>query len=164
MTTLNHSSQKKSLVITGVNEDTRLLVQKITNKKLEDLVILSSFGSVISQPFGCLMRNIILATYKEDIDGIYIFGENTSVEEAMSKEKLVENIQATGVAEEVLKTLNYIDVVNHDLLNWLAGPTDIKETIKTNIELVKNHPLILKTIPIYGYLVDVETGEFDVVS
>lgn len=163
MTTVNHSSQKKSLVITGVNEDTRSWVQEMTGKKMEDVVILRSYGSVISQPFGCLMRNIILATFKEEIDGIYIIGEKTCVEE-MSKEKVLENIQAVGVTEDVITTLNYIDVVNHDLVNWLAGPTDIKETIKTNIDLIKNQPLILKTIPIYGYLVDGKTGKFDIVS
>ncbi|MFC7372453.1 hypothetical protein ACFQPF_12305 [Fictibacillus iocasae] len=150
----------KTLIVTGGGEEWSSLFSDITKKKKEDLVILRSCGSVILQPYGCLMRNIILAIYTENADEIVMIGERDRTENNVSKEMLWDKIQQTGVTKRVIHTINYTDVVNHDVLQWLAGPHDSYEIMRNNIERIKKHPLIPKSIDVHGYMVN-RSGEFE---
>ncbi len=64
-------------MITGLDQTAASLLPVITNKKAEQLIIASSFGTMITQPYGCTIRNIVLAIYAENVDEIYIIREKT---------------------------------------------------------------------------------------
>jgi carbonic anhydrase len=73
-------------------------------------------------------------------------------------------IEKSGVSKEVLKTIGYINVVGDNVLNWLIGPICVDEIIKKNIELIRKHPLIPKSVSVNGFIVNTETSEFEVVA
>ncbi|GAE47182.1 hypothetical protein [Mesobacillus boroniphilus] len=50
MSTIKSSATKKTMIITGVNQEIYPLFEVITNKKNKDMMILNSFGAVITQP------------------------------------------------------------------------------------------------------------------
>ncbi|ESU31752.1 hypothetical protein G3A_14950 [Bacillus sp. 17376] len=157
MSTIKSSATKKTMIITGVNQEIYPLFEVITNKKNKDMMILNSFGAVITQPYGCLIRNIILAVYNEMVDEIYIIGEMESKEVKLN---MSDKIKEHGVSGEILKTINYIDVVERDVISWLTGPQSIEDVIKKNKDLIKGHPLIPKTIPVHAYIANPKTGEY----
>lgn len=157
MSTVKRSATKKTMIITGVNEAIYPLFSEITYKKNKDMMILNSFGAVITQPYGCLIRNIILAIYNEMVEEIFIIGEMESKEVNLN---ISDKIKEHGVSKEILKTINYIDVVEHDVINWLTGPQNIEDVIKKNKDLIKGHPLIPKSIPVHAYIANPETGEY----
>lgn len=157
MSTVKSSATKKTMIITGVNQAIHPLLTAITNKNNKDMMILNSFGAVITQPYGCLIRNIILAIYNEMVEEIFIIGEMESKEVKLN---MSDKIKEHGVSEEILKTINYIDVVEHDVINWLTGPQNIEDVIKKNKDLIKGHPLIPKSIPVHAYIANPETGEY----
>jgi carbonic anhydrase len=76
MTKISNLFNQKALILTGFNEELYPLFPVITQKKTEELLVLHSFGKVISQPYGCLIRDIILAVYSENVEEIYIIEEN----------------------------------------------------------------------------------------
>ena len=43
-----------------------------TNINPENIIILQSYGPVISQPFDDLMRDIIVAVYQENVEEIFV--------------------------------------------------------------------------------------------
>ena len=157
MSTVKSSATKKTMIITGVNEAIYPLFPEITYKKNKDMIILNSFGAVITQPYGCLIRNIILAIYNEMVEEIFIIGEMESKEVKLN---MSDKIKEHGVSKDILKTINYIDVVDHDVINWLTGPQNIEDVIKKNKDLIKGHPLIPKSIPVHAYIANAETGEY----
>lgn len=65
-----------------------------------------------------------------------------------------------GVRERTIETINYIDVVKNDLLKWLTGHSSAKGAVSNSVKMIKRHPLIPLTIPVYGYTADITTGEF----
>ncbi|MBS8266279.1 hypothetical protein DYI25_17800 [Mesobacillus boroniphilus] len=160
MSTITSSATKKTMIITGVNQAIYPLFPEITNKKNKDMMILNSFGAVITQPYGCLIRNIILALYNENVEEIYIVGEMESKEIILNKEEILSKIKENGASEEIIKTINYIDVVERDVISWLAGPQNIEDVLKKNKELIKGHPLIPKSMPVHAYIANSETGEY----
>lgn len=157
MSTLKGSATKKTMIITGVNQAIYPLFPEITYKENKDMLILNSFGAVITHPYGCLIRNIILAIYNEMVEEIFIIGEMESKE---IKVNLSDKIKEHAASEEIIKTINYIDVVENDVISWLTGPQNIEDVIKKNKDLIKGHPLIPKTIPVHAYIANPETGEY----
>lgn len=155
---------KKALIITELNESLYDVFPAITNLKEDELLIINSFGASISQPYGCTIRNIIMAVYYENIENIYIIAEQNSNEQLLSKEELQLKMIEGGISDTAIKTLDYINVVGDDIMNWLIGPEDIRETILKNIEMVEKHPLIPKSVSVYGFIADAKTKEFESVK
>ncbi|KIL48292.1 hypothetical protein [Jeotgalibacillus soli] len=153
--------EKKALVLTGLSEKSHHLFPAITNRSVDQLVIASSFGAIISQPYGCMVRNVIFAVYSENIEEIYIIVEKDSKEHTVTGDEILSKIQEAGITKETIKTIEYIDAAGCNLSNWLAGKQDVKKIITENIELIKHHPLLPKTLSIYGFITDAETGEFE---
>ncbi|GAE47181.1 hypothetical protein [Mesobacillus boroniphilus] len=91
------------------------------------------------------------------VDEIYIIGEMESKEVKLN---MSDKIKEHGVSGEILKTINYIDVVERDVISWLTGPQSIEDVIKKNKDLIKGHPLIPKTIPVHAYIANPKTGEY----
>ncbi|KAI9016110.1 carbonic anhydrase [Hyaloraphidium curvatum] len=44
-------------------------------------------------------------------------------------------------------------------INWLTIPGDLKQSVRNDIDRIKNHPLFDKKVPIAGYVYDVTTGK-----
>ncbi|WP_223701828.1 carbonic anhydrase [Sutcliffiella deserti] len=154
---------KKSLVITGLNQKLQPLFPIITNKREEDLIIINSVGPFISQPYGCLVRNVILAVYNENIEDVFIIGEVETGSHESKKKELYSKLQDSGITVKTIHTINYIEAVKPDFLAWLAGPADAKEAVQSSIKLLKSNPILPDSLPVYGYIVDVDSGEFKTV-
>ncbi|OLN23625.1 hypothetical protein BTO30_03390 [Domibacillus antri] len=161
---MQKTNEKKALVITGLNEKLHPFFPVITNKKAEQLIITMSFGTIISQPYGCMIRNIIMTVYAENIEEIYFIGEMDSKEQMISGDEILSKMKEAGISKETIETIEYIGAVGSSLSSWLAGERDVKKIITENIELLKSHPLIPKTLSIYGFTANAETGEFEAVE
>jgi carbonic anhydrase len=46
-----------------------------------------------------------------------------------------------------------------DFINWLAFPDETSSVI-TDVSRIRKHPLVPRTIPVYGYVYDVRSGKF----
>jgi carbonic anhydrase len=154
---------KKALVLTGVNKKLQSLIPIITNKQEEDLIVVHSIGCVISQPYGCMIRNILFAVYYENVGEVYLIGEERNNQSNSRKEDLSSKIHDAGISEKTIQTINFIEVVKPDFISWLTGPEDEKSVIQNNMKLIKENPVIPKTLPIYGFIANGETGKFEVV-
>lgn len=161
---MGKTNKKKTLVITGLNKKLYSLFPAITNKEAEQLVIATSFGTVISQPYGCTMRSIILTVYSEDIEEIYIIGEQDGKEHVVDGDEIVSKILESGILKETIDIIEYVNTTGSSLSSWLAGKQDIKNVIHENVSLIKSHPLTPKTLSVYGFIANAETGEFQTVG
>ncbi|MFZ0708931.1 MAG: carbonic anhydrase [Terrimicrobiaceae bacterium] len=45
-----------------------------------------------------------------------------------------------------------------DFINWLTFPDETSSVI-TDVSRIRNHPLVPRTIPVYGYVYDVRSGQ-----
>ncbi|MGM0847276.1 MAG: hypothetical protein ACQEUT_20145 [Bacillota bacterium] len=157
-------NNRKSLVITSLNRDLEQFFLGITNKKTEDLMIINSFGAEITQGFSSIMRSIILAIYVEKIEEIFIIGEKNSKEYPINEEMVFDLLEKEGIPSDIISTLDYIKAAGSDLGTWLRGSQDIESTIRKNKDLIEKHPLTPKSIQIHGYIVDMNSLEYEGIS
>lgn len=153
---------KKTLILSGLSNHFYPLYTDITKKSADELLVISSAGGVISQPYGCLIRNIILAVYHENVEAIYIILDEDS--KAVDREELKLKILDAGITQQTISTLDYISVAKEELFDWLAGPPDARSTIRKNMELLKGHPLIAKSLPVVGCIVSEKTGAYETIT
>jgi carbonic anhydrase len=159
---MSSSAHKKTLILSGLTNHLYPLYTEITKKSREELLVIGSTGGVISQPYGCLIRNIILSVYHENVEAIYVIVDEGS--KAVNKDELKLKILEAGISEETISIIDYISATKEDLLDWLAGPLDARSTIQKNMELIKGHPLMVKSLPVVGCIVSEKTGDYETIT
>lgn len=142
--------------------DTRLveLLPKAMNIKNGDVKIVKSAGAVINHPFGGIMRSLLIAVYELQANEVYIVGHYDCGMSSIEPDKMMNKMIERGIAQETIDMLKHSGV---ELDEWLRGFTDVQETVKHSVEMVRNHPLMVKEIPIHGLVINPATGQLDLV-
>ncbi|MUV07146.1 carbonic anhydrase [Planococcaceae bacterium Storch 2/2-2] len=151
---------KKIVILTCM--DTRLieLLPKAMNLKNGDAKMIKSAGALISHPFGGIMRSVLVAVYELRADEVYIIGHYDCGMSAVNSEKMIEKMNARGIAPETLDTLTHAGI---DVCDWLRGFDDVNESVRESVDAVRNHPLMDENVPVHGLIIDPKTGKLDVV-
>ncbi|KGE17626.1 beta-class carbonic anhydrase [Paenibacillus wynnii] len=152
---------KKILIITCM--DTRLveLLPKAMNFKNGDVKIIKNAGAVISQPFGSVMRSVMVALYELDAEEVIVVGHYECGMASLNADKMINSIKDRGVSEQVLATLENSGI---KLTKWLRGFDNVEDGVIQTVELIKQHPLLPPGIPVHGMIIDPATGALDLVT
>lgn len=151
---------KKLVILTCM--DTRLvdLLQKAMNLKNGDANIIRNGGGIIIQPFGNIMRSIVVAFYELRAEEIAVIGHHDCGMTALRAQGVVEKMKQQGITEDVLETLVHSGI---DLDRWLIGFDSVKESVEKSVGIIKNHPLLPKKVPVHGMIIHPETGALELV-
>ncbi|THE14849.1 carbonic anhydrase [Bacillus timonensis] len=151
---------KRMVIVTCM--DTRLieLLPKAMNMKNGDVKILKVAGAVVSHPFGSVMRSILVAVYDLNADEICIVGHHDCGMSALDADSILHKIKDRGVTHARIDTLKYSGI---DLEEWFQGFSSVEESVRHSVEMVENHPLLPKDVPVHGLVINPETGKLDVV-
>ncbi len=151
---------KRMVIVTCM--DTRLieLLPKAMNMKNGDVKILKVAGAIVSHPFGSVMRSILIAVYDLNADEICIVGHHDCGMSALNADSILHKIKDRGVTQGKIDTLKYSGI---NLEEWFQGFSSVEESVRHSVEMVENHPLLPKALPVHGLVMDPETGKLDVV-
>lgn len=151
---------KKLVILTCM--DTRLvdLLQKAMNLKNGDANIIRNAGAIVVQPFGNIMRSIVVSFYELHAEEIAVIGHHDCGMTALQSERIVEKMKARGIRRDVLDTLVHSGI---QLDRWLIGFDSVKESVEKSVKIIKNHPLLPKSVPVHGLIMDPETGGLELV-
>lgn len=151
---------KKLVVLSCM--DTRLseLLPRAMNLHNGDAKLIKNAGAVVSHPFGSIMRSIVVAVYDLGADEVCVIGHHgcgmTGINPDVTIGKMVEN----GVSKDTIHTLEYAGV---DLNAWLQRIESIPDSVRQTVEMIRNHPLLPKSLRVHGLVIDPETGKLDLV-
>lgn len=142
--------------------DTRLteLLPKALNLKNGDAKIIKNAGGLVVHPFGSAMRSLLICIYEFDIKEIFVIGHYDCGVSTINADEFVEKMLTRGIDKN---TLDIITNSGIELKQWLHGFDCVEQSVKENVEKIKNHPLVPKDIAVHGLIMDPETGRVDVV-
>ncbi|MFS0636745.1 carbonic anhydrase [Mesobacillus foraminis] len=151
---------KKMVILTCM--DTRLLelLPKALNVGNGDVKIVKNAGALVAHPFGSIMRSLLVAVYQLQADEVLVIGHHDCGMSGMKPEIMLEEMKKRGISEETLETLEYSGI---DVNGWLKGFEDVKESVAHSVDMINNHPLMTKEIPVHGLVIDPATGKLDLV-
>ena len=74
---------------------------------------------------------------------------------------MIEHMKERGISDHTFSNLKYS---SYDIDSWLRGFGDVKTSVLKSCEDVCNHPLLAKTIPVHGLVIDTKTGFLNILS
>ncbi|WP_134683189.1 beta-class carbonic anhydrase [Brevibacillus migulae] len=143
--------------------DTRLveLLPKAMDLRNGDFKHVKSAGAIVSHPFGSVMRSILVAIYELNADEVLVVGHYDCGMSAINPEAFLNKVIARGVQQETIDVLKNSGI---HLDKWLRGFNDVTDSVKNSVDMIRNHPLITKDIPVHGLIIDPVTGKLDLVA
>ncbi|MGQ7276658.1 beta-class carbonic anhydrase [Brevibacillus thermoruber] len=142
--------------------DTRLeeLLPKAMNLRNGDFKHVKSAGAIVSHPFGSVMRSILVALYALNAEEVMVVGHYDCGMSMISAEDMLNKMKQQGIAAETISLLQNAGI---NLKTWLRGFDSVEESVKRSVEVISNHPLLPRRVPVHGLLINPETGQLDLV-
>ncbi|MFD1707793.1 beta-class carbonic anhydrase [Siminovitchia sediminis] len=152
---------KKLVILTCM--DTRLveLLHKAMNVKNGDIKIVKNAGAILTHPFGSIMRSLLIAVYELKADEVYVIGHYDCGMSAIESNQVLETMKKRGISEE---TINIVKNSGIDLDEWLNGFERVEDSVEHSVNMIRNHPLMAKEVPVHGLVIDPNTGRLDLVT
>jgi carbonic anhydrase len=149
---------KKMVILTCM--DTRLteLLPKAMNLKNGDAKIIKNAGAIVTQPFGNIMRSILVALYELSAKEVYVIGHHECGMTGLNSAGIIEKAKQAGITEATMETLIHSGI---DLKRWFTGFDDVREGVEKSVSIIKNHPLLPPNVPVHGLIIDPATGKLD---
>lgn len=140
--------------------DTRLteLLPAALGAKNGDIKIIKNAGGVISNPFGSVVRSLLIAIFELGVETILVIGHTDCGVQHMECDEMLEHMRQRGISQESIDMMHYCGV---DFENWLSGFDDVETSVQETVLLLKHHPLIPKDIQIGGFVMDSVTGKLE---
>lgn len=152
--------EKKMVIVTCM--DTRLveLLPKAMDLKNGDAKIIKNAGAIVTQPFGNIMRSIIVAIYELGAKEITVVGHHDCGMTGLDSNPIIKKMELNGIPEQTISTLEHSGI---NLSRWLTGFDNVRDSVEKSAAIIKNHPLLPKHIHVHGLIINPETGELELV-
>ncbi len=152
---------KKLAILTCM--DTRLieLLPAALGIKNGDAKIIKNAGGVVTQPYGSVVRSLLVAILELGVEEIMVIGHTNCGVQGMDGSEMLHKLVDRGIDRE------HIAIVRHSGINleqWLGGFDSVEQSVRDTVEALETHPLMPKDIRISGYIMDSETGELSCVD
>ncbi len=152
---------KKLVIVTCM--DTRLteLLPKALNLRNGDAKIIKNAGAIITSPFGNIMRSIIVALYELNAREVLIIGHHECGMTGIDPAQVVNKMVDRGIPKDVIHTLHHSGI---NFNRWLRGFDNVRESVESSVEIVRNHPLLPAGTPVHGLIIHPDTGRLELVT
>ncbi|ATY85118.1 carbonic anhydrase [Kyrpidia spormannii] len=151
--------KKKVLVVTCMDARLVELLPRAMNLHNGDAKFVKTAGALISHPFGGAMRSIMVGVYQLGVEEILVIGHHDCGMIGLRPKLVLERAQTRGIPPERLDTLKGAGI---DLEGWLTGFDRVEEAVAHSVEMIRQHPLIPRDLPVHGLVVDPTTGQLEV--
>lgn len=152
---------KKAVLFTCM--DTRL--QDLGTKALGfnngDLKVVKNAGAIITHPYGSTIKSLLVGIYALGAEEIIIMAHKDCGMGCLDVSTVKDAMKERGVTEETFEIIEHSGV---DVDSFLQGFKDAEENVRRNIDMLYNHPLFDKSVPIHGLVIDPHTGELDLIQ
>lgn len=151
---------KKIAILTCM--DTRLveLLPAALGIKNGDVKIIKNAGGVVTNPFGSVIRSLLVAIIELGVEEIMVIGHTDCGVQHIDSEMMIGHMKARGISQESIDLMKYCGI---DFEHWLAGFDTVEQSVTDTVNTIRNHPLMPHDIRIGGYVIDTDTGELTTV-
>ena len=151
---------KKIAILTCM--DTRLveLLPAALGLRNGDVKIIKNAGGVVTNPFGSVIRSLLVAIIELGVEEIMVIGHTDCGVQHIDSESMIAHMKQRGVSQASIDLMKYCGI---DFERWLAGFDTVEQSVTDTVNTIRNHPLMPRDVRIGGYVIDTETGELSTV-
>ena len=164
---IGHAPRKHTAIITCM--DCRLvnMFEDALGLERGDVVELRTAGATISVPERAqaandLIRSLAGSIYLLGVRQVLVIGHTECGLSKVNPVALTASMQALGVDPQHLIEKEGLGDIN-GLANWLGAFNDLHLNVKEVVNVIRTSPFLPK-IPVYGLVIDINTGKLSVVD
>ncbi len=151
---LSHHPQKKLAILTCMDCRLTGFLEPALGIGRGDAKIIKNAGNTIVGEDA--IRSIAAAIFSLGAEEVLVIGHTQCGMAGSDPEKLKNTMLERGISED--------EIAKVDLKSWIGGFDDETENVLATVDTIRNHPLIPDDVPIHGLMMDIVTGELDVVD
>lgn len=149
---LSHSPQKKLAILTCMDCRLSGFLEPALGLERGDAKIIRNAGNTVVGEDA--IRSIAVAIFSLGAEEVLVVGHTECGMAGNDPDKLKEKMIEGGIDEAEIEKI--------DLKAWSGIFDDEKENVVETVEAIRNHPLI-PDVPIHGLMIDIVSGELEVV-
>ena len=148
--------QRHLLIITCM--DTRLVnfLEPALGIQRGDAKIIKIAGNSVSGPFDNIIRSLLIAIFKLEVQEIMVIGHQECGMAGLSAEGLMADMLCRGISSEA------IQMVAAELRHWAQSFRDEEQNVRDTVRKIRQNPLIPKDVPVHGLIFHPRRGKADV--
>lgn len=119
-----------------------------------DAVIIKAAGATITDPYGEVMRSLLVAVGELGVREVLVVGHTSCGTCGMHAEHLLEALEQAGTAPEQIAAARQDERV----MRVLAGFERLEDEVAASVRAIREHPLMPAHVRVAGCTIDVRTG------
>ena len=142
----------------GMGQDPESITKKMSNLQPNNILIMQSYEPAIS-PFSDLMRDIIIAVYKENVEEVYV---SLPKDYRKNTREIFKKINENKELQEKIQTLDYLfkncmsEYPKGSIREWLEGNETSSNSMQNSADVIRNHPLLPSNVKVKELLIENE--------
>ena len=134
------------------------LLNEALGLKNGDAKMIKNAGALVTHPWGSVMRSLLVAVFELRCKEIMVVAHYDCGMRGLSSKHVLEKAEASGISATSIDTLRNAAI---DLDGWLTGFDDVGQSVRHSVEMIRNHPLMPKSVPVHGLVIHPTTGKLD---
>ena len=136
------------------------LLNQALGLKNGDAKMIKNAGALVTNPWGSVMRSLLVAVFELRCKEIMVVAHYDCGMRGLSSAHVLEKAEAAGISATSIETLRNAAI---DLDGWLTGFDDVGQSVRHSVDMIRNHPLMPKSVPVHGLVIHPTTGKLDLV-
>lgn len=126
-----------------------------------DAKLIKNAGALVSHPWGSVMRSLLVAVFELKVSEIMVIAHYDCGMRGLNAESFLEKTDAHGIPEDRITTLRHAGI---DLDGWLTGFSDVEDSVRHTVGIIRRHPLMPESVAVHGMVMDPATGKLTMVA
>ena len=136
------------------------LLNQALGLKNGDAKMIKNAGALVTHPWGSVMRSLLVAVFELRCKEIMVVAHYDCGMRGLSSAHVLEKAEAAGISATSIETLRNAAI---DWDGWLTGFDDVGQSVRHSVDMIRNHPLMPKSVPVHGLVIHPTTGKLDLV-
>jgi len=167
LSSIGHAPRRRMAVVTCMDCRLVQMFEQALGLERGDVLELRTAGATISKPERAsggsdLIRSLAGGIYLLGVREVAVIGHTQCGLAHANPTALTASMQALGVDPQALIEKEKLGNVR-DLMNWLGAFDDVHINVKEVVNVIRDSPYLPK-IPVHGLVIDINTGELEVVD
>lgn len=167
LSSIGHAPRRRMAVVTCMDCRLVQMFEQALGLERGDVLELRTAGATISKPERAdgandLIRSLAGGIYLLGVREVAVIGHTQCGLAHANPTALTASMQALGVDPQALIEKEKLGNVR-GLMNWLGAFDDVHINVKEVVNVIRNSPYLPK-IPVHGLVIDINTGELQVVD
>jgi len=167
LSSIGHAPRRRIAVVTCMDCRLVQMFEQALGLERGDVLELRTAGATISKPERAdgandLIRSLAGGIYLLGVREVAVIGHTQCGLAHANSTALTASMQALGVDPQALIEQEKLGNIR-GLMNWLGAFDDVHINVKEVVNVIRDSPYLPK-IPVHGLVIDINTGELEVVD